>query len=35
MEYVVNWENDGHELRTTTDSKGKVPAHAFNKRLYS
>lgn len=30
MEYVVNWENDGNLLRTTTDSKGKVPAHAFN-----
>ncbi len=30
LEYVVNWENDGLELRTTTDSKGKVPAHAFN-----
>ncbi|MBY6269205.1 BREX-1 system adenine-specific DNA-methyltransferase PglX [Parageobacillus thermoglucosidasius] len=27
---VVNWFNDGYELRTTTDSKGKVPAHAFN-----
>lgn len=30
MEYVVNWENDGNLLRTTTDSKGKIPAHAFN-----
>jgi hypothetical protein len=30
MEYVVNWENDGNLLRTTKDSRGKVPAHAFN-----
>ena len=29
-EYVVNWENDGYELKTTKDDKGKVPAHAFN-----
>lgn len=29
-EFVVNWENDGYELRTTTDKNGKVPAHAFN-----
>jgi type II restriction/modification system DNA methylase subunit YeeA len=29
-EYVVNWENDGWLLRTTTDEHGKVPAHAFN-----
>ena len=30
LEYVVDWENDGHKLRTTTNEKGKVPAHAFN-----
>ncbi len=29
-ESVVNWENDGVDLRTRTDSKGHVPAHAFN-----
>lgn len=29
-EYVVNWENDGHFMRTFTDRTGKVPAHAFN-----
>ncbi|MEE5988977.1 BREX-1 system adenine-specific DNA-methyltransferase PglX, partial [Ligilactobacillus equi] len=29
-ERVVNWENDGYLLQTTKDSKGKVPAHAFN-----
>ena len=29
-ESVVNWKNDGFELRTRTDSKGHVPAHAFN-----
>jgi type II restriction/modification system DNA methylase subunit YeeA len=30
LEYVVDWENDGHRLRTTVNEKGKVPAHAFN-----
>ena len=29
-EYIVLWENDGYILRTTTDKKGKIPAHAFN-----
>jgi hypothetical protein len=29
-ESVVNWERDGEKLRTTKDSSGKVPAHAFN-----
>ncbi|QKF77461.1 BREX-1 system adenine-specific DNA-methyltransferase PglX [Arcobacter defluvii] len=29
-EYIVIWENDGFLLKTTTDSNGKVPAHAFN-----
>ena len=29
-DYVVNWENDGLLLRTTTNDKGKIPAHAFN-----
>ncbi|WP_326519487.1 BREX-1 system adenine-specific DNA-methyltransferase PglX [Acinetobacter sp. CAAS 2-6] len=29
-EYVVDWLDDGEKLRTLTDSKGKVPAHAFN-----
>ncbi|MBF5052670.1 hypothetical protein ISO4_01272 [Alcanivorax venustensis ISO4] len=31
-EYVVDWEKDGNRLRTTKDSKGKVPAHAFNEK---
>lgn len=30
LEYIVDWENDGHRVRTTTNDKGKVPAHAFN-----
>lgn len=30
LEYVVFFENDGHYLRTLKNSKGKVPAHAFN-----
>lgn len=29
-DYVVNWENDGFEMRNCTDEKGKIPAHAFN-----
>lgn len=29
-EYVVNWENDGDFMRNFKDSKGKIPAHAFN-----
>jgi type II restriction/modification system DNA methylase subunit YeeA len=29
-EHVVDWENDGARLRTTTGSSGNVPAHAFN-----
>ena len=29
-DYVVNWENDGFEMRNYTDEKGKIPAHAFN-----
>jgi hypothetical protein len=29
-ESVVNWENDGFDLRTRTDSKGHISAHAFN-----
>ncbi|MCX6880428.1 MAG: BREX-1 system adenine-specific DNA-methyltransferase PglX [Verrucomicrobia bacterium] len=29
-ESVVNWKNDGFDLRTRTDSKGHIPAHAFN-----
>jgi len=29
-EYVVNWENDGHYMRTLKDESGKIPAHAFN-----
>lgn len=29
-EYVVDWFDDGNKLKTLTDSKGKVPAHAFN-----
>lgn len=29
-EYVVNYENNGCDLKHTIDSKGKVPAHAFN-----
>lgn len=27
---VVDWEDDGHRLRTTADANGKIPAHAFN-----
>jgi type II restriction/modification system DNA methylase subunit YeeA len=30
LEYVINWEDDGHKLRTTKNSVGKIPAHAFN-----
>ena len=29
-EYTVNYENNGWLLKNTVDSKGKVPAHAFN-----
>lgn len=29
-EYLVNWENDGYDLKNTKDKNGKVPAHAFN-----
>jgi type II restriction/modification system DNA methylase subunit YeeA len=29
-EYVVNYENNGYELKNTKDAKGKIPAHAFN-----
>ncbi len=29
-EYVVDWEDDGHRLRTTRGPDGNVPAHAFN-----
>ena len=28
--WIVNWEEDGLRLRTTKDSQGKIPAHAFN-----
>ena len=27
---VVNWYNDGYEMRNRKDSKGDIPAHAFN-----
>jgi type II restriction/modification system DNA methylase subunit YeeA len=30
LEYVVNWYNDGWEIRNTKDINGKIPAHAFN-----
>lgn len=30
LEYVVNFKNNGFELRTRKNEKGKVPAHAFN-----
>lgn len=30
IEFLVNWENDGWDLRNTRDANGKVPAHAFN-----
>ena len=30
IEYTVNYENNGWLLKNTVDSKGKVPAHAFN-----
>ena len=29
-EYIVNWKNDGYDLQHLKDSKGKIPAHAFN-----
>lgn len=28
--YVVNWQNDGFEMRNHKNEKGKIPAHAFN-----
>lgn len=28
--YVVDWENDGNNMRTLKDDTGKIPAHAFN-----
>ena len=27
---VVNWENDGFQMRNHKDEKGNIPAHAFN-----
>lgn len=30
VEYIVNWYDDGKEIKTTKDRNGKVPAHAFN-----
>ncbi|MDB4717024.1 BREX-1 system adenine-specific DNA-methyltransferase PglX [Flavobacteriaceae bacterium] len=30
LEYVVNWENNGHEIRNFTDSNGKVRSHNYN-----
>lgn len=29
-EYLVDWYNDGHNLKNTKDEYGKIPAHAFN-----
>lgn len=29
-EYVVDWYNDGYNMRNFKDSSGKIPAHAFN-----
>lgn len=29
-DHLVDWENNGNRLKTTTNEKGKVPAHAFN-----
>ncbi len=29
-EYVVNWENEGFEMRNLKNKDGKIPAHAFN-----
>lgn len=29
-EYVVDWHNDGYNLKNTRDEKGNIPAHAFN-----
>jgi SAM-dependent methyltransferase len=29
-EHVVNWRNDGHDIRTRQDDSGQIPAHAFN-----
>jgi type II restriction/modification system DNA methylase subunit YeeA len=30
LEYVVNWQNDGYEIRNKKDKSGKILAHAFN-----
>ncbi len=29
-EYVIDWYNDGFNMRNLKDSSGKIPAHAFN-----
>jgi hypothetical protein len=34
IEHVVNWGGDGHELRTTVDSTGKVKARPQNTDFY-
>ncbi|MFC6164283.1 hypothetical protein ACFP3T_06315 [Lactiplantibacillus dongliensis] len=33
-DYVVNWENDGQEIRNFTDSKGKVRSRPQNSNYY-
>lgn len=34
FEYVVNWENDGREIRNFADEKGKVRSRAQNTNFY-
>ena len=29
-EHVVNWHNDGYDIRNKKDETGRIPAHAFN-----
>ena len=29
-DYVVNWHNDGYDIKTRQDTFGRIPAHAFN-----
>jgi hypothetical protein len=30
VEHVVNWRNDGYDIRNRQDESGRIPAHAFN-----
>lgn len=34
QEYIVNWENDGEEIRNFTDNKGKVRSRPQNTEFY-